>query len=455
MDFDVIVIGSGQAGVPLATRFARNGKRVLLAERGELGGTCINTGCTPTKTMVASARAAQVVRTCDRLGVHAGPVRVDFAAVIARKDRVVAEWRASVQRRLQSAGERLTLRRAAARFVGAREVDVGGERHRGDTIIVNTGARAACPPIPGLAGVPWLDNRRVMALPELPEHLVILGGGYIACEFGQMFRRFGAKVTIIERNTHLLHREDPAASTAIEEVFRNEGITLRLGQSPRTVAQQGGEIVVRADGGEVRGSHLLVALGRTPNTEELGCDAAGIQLDKHGAIVADDRYRTSAEGVYAVGDVLGGPQFTHTSWDDHRILFELLRGKGTRTRADRLIPSSVFTDPQVAHVGLYEHEAKAQGRRYEVASMPFANIARAVETDETAGVLKVLVDPDDERILGATIVGSDGGELIHIFVDLMEARASARAIVDAEHIHPTFAEGVQTLVMQLPRYALD
>jgi pyruvate/2-oxoglutarate dehydrogenase complex dihydrolipoamide dehydrogenase (E3) component len=456
MRTDVIVIGSGQAGVPLATRLAAAGRRVVLAEAGELGGTCVNTGCTPTKTMVASARAAHVARHAGRLGVRAGEVTVDLAAVVDRKDAIVRQWRAGVQKRIDRAGDHLSLLRGRARFVGPREVDVNGERYSADVVILNVGCRPAMPPIPGLGEAPALDNGSVMDVRHLPSHLLLIGGGYIGCEFAQMFRRFGSAVTVIESLDRLLSVEDPDTSAALRGVFEGEGIHVEVGTGVLDVARTGGEIVVRLHSGkELRGSHLLVATGRRPNTDGLGCDVAGIVLDERGFIPVDDRYRTSAEGVYAVGDVTPGPQFTHTAWDDHRLLFDLLMGRGSRGRADRLVPITVFTDPQVARVGLTERAARAQGLEPEVATMPFGYIARAIELDETAGTMKVLVDPNSERILGAVIVGAEAGELIHVFVALMQAGAPARALVDAECVHPTFAEGLQSLVMKLKRYALD
>src|SRR3989442_1858861 len=456
MKADVIVVGSGQAGVPLATRLARAGKQVILVERGELGGTCVNTGCTPTKTMMASARAAHVARTSARLGVRAGPVEVDLAAVVDRKDAVVRRWREGLEKKLRSAGEKLTLLRGQAHFVGERGIEVAGERHAAEPIVLNVGARALVPPLAGLGSVPWLDYATVMDLRELPSHLLVLGGGYIGCEFGQMFRRFGAQVTIVDVDAHLLSREDPEISSALESVFRDEGIGLELGAGAERVSGQAGRIALRLSGGrELRGSHLLVATGRRPNTDDLGCDAGGVALDPKGFIVADDEYRTSAPGTFAVGDVIGQPQFTHTAWDDHRILFDLLLGRSRRGRKGRHIPYTAFTDPQVAGVGLTERQARERGIAYEVATMPFAEIARAREIDETAGILKVLLDPKTERVLGAAIVGSEAGELIHIFVALMQAGAPARAIVDAEAVHPTFAEGVQSLVMKLQRYSLS
>lgn len=454
---DVLVIGSGQAGVPLAARLAASGKSVVLFERGPLGGTCVNSGCTPTKTMVASARAAHVARTAKRLGVEVGDVRVDLAAVVDRKDAIVRRWQRGVERHLGSAGDRLRIVRAAARFTGPRTLGAAGARFRGETVIVNVGARPAVAAIPGLASVPFLDSTTILNVRQLPGHLVIVGGGYIGCELGQMFRRFGSAVTIVDGGGHLLGREDADVSMALEDVMRSEGIALELVASVESVRSDGGSgVVLRLkDGKEIAGTHLLVAVGRRPNTDDLGCDAAGVALDARGFVQTDDGYATSAPGVYAVGDVAGSPQFTHSSWDDHRILFERLRGNTTRGRADRLIPYTVFTDPQVAGVGLSEKEARAHGVSYELATMPFGDIARAIEVDETAGLMKVLIDPATESVLGARIVGAEAGELVHVFVVLMEAKASVRAIVDAELVHPTFAEGVQTLVMRLERFKLQ
>ena len=456
MKVDVIVIGSGQAGVPLAVRLAAAGRRVVIAERKNLGGTCVNYGCTPTKTMVASAHAAHVARTAARLGVKARPVKIDMAAVVDRKDRIVRQWRAGVKKRLQRIAPRLTLARGHARFTGPRQVEVAGERYEADVVIVNVGARPAVPPIGGLVDVPWFDNSRLMQLRRVPDHLIVLGGGYIGCEFAQMFRRFGAKVTVVDRSAHLLSTEEPEVSAALEGVFRAEGIRLVMKARARSVSGGAHAVTLRLDGGKkVTGSHLLVAVGRRPNTDDLGAEAAAIRLDAKGYIEVDERYRTSADGVYAVGDCTPGPQFTHAAWDDHRILFDLLQGHGTRTRRDRLVPITAFTDPQVARIGLTERDARARGHAPETAAMEFGRIARAVETDQTAGTMKILLDPKTERVLGVSIVGAEAGELIHIFAPVMVAGLSARALVDAEYVHPTFAEGVQSLVMSLDRYALE
>jgi pyruvate/2-oxoglutarate dehydrogenase complex dihydrolipoamide dehydrogenase (E3) component len=452
-DVDVVVIGTGQAGVPLATRLAGSGRTVLLVERGVPGGTCVNYGCTPTKTMIASARAAHVARTAGRLGVHAGEVRVDFPAVVRRKRAVVEQWRTGIERRIEEAGDRLALVHGHARFTGERTVEVNGGSISADVVVVNVGARPSVPPIPGIESVGFLDNASVMELSALPQHLLVLGGGYIGCEFGQMFRRFGAEVTIVDHNDHLLAREDADVSAALEQVFRDEGIALRLGAAVTRIEPAGtGVAMTLASSERIEGSHLLVATGRRPNTDDLACDVAGIALDE-GAIRIDDRFRTTAPGIYAVGDATGGPQFTHRSWDDHRILFEILEGRDGSS-SGRLVPYTVFTDPQVARVGLSQSEAEAGTAPFETATLPFGHIARAIELDETAGLVKVLLDPRNEQILGATIVGLEAGELIHVFAALMLAGAPARRLVDGQIVHPTLSEGVQSVLLRLERYAL-
>lgn len=454
MHVDVVVVGSGQAGVPLAVKLAGAGRSVVLVERGALGGTCVNSGCTPTKTMIASARAAHVARTAGSLGVEVGQVTVDFSAVRRRKDEMVRAWREGIERRVARAGEKLELVRGHARFVGPRAIESAGRKFSADVVVVNVGARPSVPKIEGLDSVAWLDNHRVMDLDGLPEHLVVVGGGYVGCEFAQMFRRFGSEVTVVEPDQHLMNGEDPEVSREIEAVLSKEGVRIEFGARVESVRRDEQGIVARLDGGrDVLGSHLLVATGRRPNTDDLACESAGIELDERGFIVTGDHYETSAEGVFAVGDVTGGPQFTHVAWDDHRILFERLMGRPGRARSSRSYPYVAFTDPEVAGVGLNEKRARAKGITYELGTIPFESVGRARETGEVAGVLRVLVDPKTERVLGASIVGAAAGELIHCFVVSMEAGSSARAIVDAEFAHPTFAEGVQSAVMALERYS--
>ena len=455
MTYDVIVIGSGQGGVPLATLLAGSGRRVLLAERAEPGGTCVNRGCTPSKTLIASAQAAHDARRAGRLGVHA-EVRVDFPAVMERVDAIVRQWREFLDQKLAAAAPDLVLARGHARFAGPRRVEVAGEVHDAAVVVVNVGTRHAVPAIPGLDGVPYLTNGSVFGLRALPPRLVVIGGGYIGCELGQAFARLGSAVTVIEPGPHLLGREDADVSEEIEKAFRAEGIEVRTGSAPARVGAgaDGGVAVTLADGSVVEGSHLLVATGRRPNTEDLGCDAAGVRLDARGFVPVDDAFRTSAEGVYAIGDCTGGPQFTHRSWDDGRILHQILTGARTGGNEGRLVPYAMFTDPQVARVGMTQREAREKGIAVEVATLPFGHVARAIEADVRAGTMKVMVDPATERFVGVSLVGAQAGELVHAFSLLMQAGASARTMVDAELIHPTFSEGLQTLVMQLDRYRL-
>jgi pyruvate/2-oxoglutarate dehydrogenase complex dihydrolipoamide dehydrogenase (E3) component len=455
---DVIVVGSGQAGVPLATRLAAAGKQVLVVERGRVGGTCSNVGCTPTKTLVASARAAHVARTAARLGVRVSDVQLDFSAVMARKDAIVQRWRSGVEHHLAIAGPKLQLLRGHARFVAPKTLEVDGQRYQAEQIVLNVGARPKVPKLEGLDEVPFVTSSGLLELKQLPQHLLIVGAGYVACEMGQMFRRFGARVTLVAPSPRLLPREDPALSEALAAVFRAEGIELRIGEPLARVAGEGGKIQLHFEEqaeAPLVGSHLLVATGRTPNTRDLGCDAGNVALDGASRIIVDERYQTSQAGVFAVGDCVPGPQFTHVSWDDHRVLFNVLSRRPARNRTARIVPYAVFTDPQVAGVGLSEPAARERGIAVEVASMPFGNIARAIETDETAGVIKIVLDPNTERILGAFIVGVDAGELIHVFSMLMQSGASARALVDGELVHPTFGEGLQSALMTLPRYALQ
>lgn len=444
MKYDAIVIGSGQGGNPLAYGLADHGWKVALIERKNLGGTCINTGCTPTKTMVASAQVAHYARHAARWGVCTGEVQVDLAAVVARKDKVVESFRSGLERRVKDRPN-LRLFRAHARFLDAHRLKAGEDVIEGERIFVDTGARPAIPPITGLDESGYLTNATLMELRELPEHLLVIGGGYVGLEFGQMFRRFGAQVTVIHRNEALLAREDRDVAAELQKALEAERIRFRLNAEPERVERNAAGITayVRGPQGEesITGSHLLVAAGRRPNTDDLGLDRAGIATDARGFIRVNNRLETSAPGVWALGDVKGGPAFTHISYNDYQIIYgNLIEGKALSIE-NRYVPYSVFTDPQLGRVGLTEREARATGRRLKIGTYPMASVARAIERDETAGLMKIVVDAETDQILGAAILGSEGGELVQTLGAMMLAGAPYTVLKGAVYIHPTLAEG--------------
>jgi pyruvate/2-oxoglutarate dehydrogenase complex dihydrolipoamide dehydrogenase (E3) component len=451
--FDAIVIGAGQAGGPLAGAFAQAGRKTALVEREHVGGTCVNEGCTPTKTMVASARVAYLARRAADYGVHTGPVSVDLGRVRQRKRDIVASFRGGGERRLTAAGVDLIM--GEARFVGPREVAVrradGGEaRLTAPVVVINTGCRPARPPLPGLADVPALDSTSIMELDRVPEHLLVLGGGYVGLEFGQMFRRFGARVTVVQRGGKLLPREDDDIVDLLTQILREDGIEVLLdAEASRAGRGPDGAVVldVRTPDGPrtLAGSHLLTAAGRTPNTDRLDLPAAGVTANKGGFVAVNERLETNAPGVYAAGDVKGGPAFTHISYDDYRILkANLLEGKQATT-AGRFVPYTMFTDPQLAHVGLSEGEAKAQGRAVRVAKMPMSYVARALEVDESRGMMKAVVDAKSDQILGFTILGIEGGEVMAMVELAMAGRLPYTVLRDAIFAHPTLAEALNNL----------
>ncbi len=451
--YDAVVIGAGQGGVPLAIALAGAGRRTALIERAHVGGTCVNEGCTPTKTLVASARVAHLARRAADYGVSTGAVAVDLPTVRERKRAIVASFRAGGERRIAER-EGLDLIRGEARFTGPRTLAVS--RDDGDglslaagQIFINTGARPAIPPLPGIERVPVLDSTSVMELAVLPEHLLVLGGGYVGLEFGQMFRRFGSRVTIVQRGPRLLDREDADVADAVAAILREDGIELRLETSATGVEPAAGGVRLVVDGpdGEsaLLGSHLLAATGRTPNTERLGLAAAGLAPDGHGFIQVNERLETSVPGVYALGDVKGGPAFTHVSYDDFRILTANLLEGGDRTTGDRPVPYAVFIDPQLGRIGLGEAEARAQGRAIRVATLPMAQVARALEVDEPRGFMKAVVDADTDQILGAAVLGIEGGELMAMLQIAMMGRVPYPALRDAVFAHPTLAEAFNTL----------
>jgi pyruvate/2-oxoglutarate dehydrogenase complex dihydrolipoamide dehydrogenase (E3) component len=459
--YDVVIIGSGQAANPLARACAQAGRRTAVVEKVHVGGTCINEGCTPTKTMIASARVAYLARRGDEYGIREGELLVDVAQVRRRKQTIVDNFRAANERGLASAGVELV--RGEARFVGERTVEVRTVAEprtlRGDVVVINTGLRPTIPAIPGLEGVPYLTSTSIMELSSAPEHLVVLGGGYVGLEFAQMFRRFGSRVTILQRGKQLLAREDADVAEQIAQLLREDGIDVVLGASVTEVARAATQIgvtyrIAGTDGAPdatttMTGSHLLVATGRTPNTDGLGLTAAGVKRDARGFISVDERLATSAEGVYAVGDVKGGPAFTHISYDDFRILrANLLRG-GNATTTGRLVPYTVFTDPQLGRVGMTEREALAAGHRVRIARLPMSSVARALETAETRGSMKAVIDEKSQRVLGAAVLGIDGGEVVALLQIAMMGNLPYTALRDGIFAHPTLAESMNNLFMAL------
>ena len=447
--YDAIVIGSGQAGNPLSFKLADHGWTVALVEKDHLGGTCINTGCTPTKTMVASAQVAYYARNAARWGVRAGDVSVDLAKIVARKDQVVLQSRSGLERKAQQRPN-LHLYRGHGRFQGPHSVRVGDQVLEGERLFVDTGCRPSIPRIEGLDQAGYLTNASIMRLTDLPEHLLVLGGGYVGLEFGQMFRRFGSRVTVVHSAEQILPREDADVARELQNTLEAEGIRLLLKAQTTRVERDDGQVVLRLEGGDgaegVRGSHLLVATGRRPNTDDLGLETTGVETTPRGFVRVNGRLETNVPGSWALGDVNGGPAFTHIAYNDYQIVFaNLIEGKDLST-ANRLVPDAVFTDPQLGRVGMTEKEARAAGRRLKIGKIPMSWVARAVERDETAGSMKIVVDSETDRILGAAILSSEGGELVQILEFVMRAGAPYTLLKGAVYIHPTLAEGLWTLM---------
>jgi pyruvate/2-oxoglutarate dehydrogenase complex dihydrolipoamide dehydrogenase (E3) component len=452
--YDAIVIGSGQGGGPLSTAFAGAGWKTAIIEREHVGGTCINEGCTPTKTMVASARVAYLARRGADYGVRTGPISVDMKVVRKRKRDIVESFRSGSERRLKSA-QGLDLLMGEATFTGPKTLEVrmnSGELRTvsANIICINTGDRPGRPSLPGIEQVPALDSTSIMELDSLPEHLLVLGGGYVGLEFGQMFRRFGSAVTIVQRGEQLLAREDPDVANEVAKILREDGIDVLLQTSAQRVARSGDghiQLTVRTPDGErvVTGSHLLLAAGRVPNTEKLNLEAAGVRTNKRGYIQVDEKLETNVPGIYALGDVKGGPAFTHISYDDFRILRANLLENGDASIKNRLVCYTVFIDPQLGRVGLSETEAREQGRNIKVAKMPMDYVARALEVDETRGFMKAVVDADTERILGAAVLGIEGGELMSMLEIAMLGKLPYTVLKEAIFAHPTLAESLNNL----------
>jgi pyruvate/2-oxoglutarate dehydrogenase complex dihydrolipoamide dehydrogenase (E3) component len=444
MKYDAIIIGSGQGGNPLAHRLADLGWTVALVEKAHLGGTCINTGCTPTKTMVASAQVAHYARNAARWGVQTGAMRVDLPAIVARKNRIVESFRAGQQSRVD-ARKSLHLRRGLARFTGPHQLRVGDELLESERIFIDTGTRADIPRVPGLETVDYLTNVTIMELREAPEHLLVLGGGYIGLEFGQMFCRFGSRVTVIHHSDQILPREDADVVAELQKALEAESMNFLLNAQTSRVEKSEGRIrlVVESSNGSttLTGSHLLVATGRRSNTDELDLDKAGVETDKSGFIKVNGHLETNVPGIWALGDVKGGPAFTHISYNDFHVIYgNLVEGRNL-TIDNRLVPYSVFTDPQLGGVGMTEKEARKRRYRLKIGKQPMTNVARAIERDETAGLMKVVVDASNDQILGASILAAEGGELVQVIATLMLVGAPYTALNGAIYIHPTLTEG--------------
>jgi pyruvate/2-oxoglutarate dehydrogenase complex dihydrolipoamide dehydrogenase (E3) component len=455
--YDAIVIGSGQGGTPLARALAKAGSRTAIIEREYIGGTCINVGCTPTKTMFNSARVAYLARRSAEYGVHTGAVTVSMSEVRARKQGVVDSFRDGGLRGIEKTAG-LDLLRGEASFTGPNSIEVrmnDGSKQllMAGKIFINTGGRPTTPTVEGLDSVPVLDSTSIMELDHLPEHLLVMGGGYIGLEFGQMFRRYGSQVTIVHRGDRLLAREDPDVADKIAEILREDGITLLLNSEVARADRAGGfiRLTARTPRGEqtLTGSHLLVAVGRTPNTELLNLQPAGVETDQRGFIKVNSRLETNVPSVYALGDVNGGPQFTHISYDDFRIIRTNLIEGGNATASDRLVPYTVFMDPQLGRVGLTETEARKRGLNIRVAKLPMANVARAIEMSETRGFIKAVVDADTNQILGCAVLGVEGGELMAMFQIAMMGRTPYTVLKEAIFAHPTLAESLNNLFMAM------
>ncbi|MGH7830638.1 MAG: FAD-containing oxidoreductase [Candidatus Binatia bacterium] len=449
--YDAIVIGTGQSGPSLAARLAGAGMRVAIIERKLFGGTCVNTGCIPTKTLVASARAAYVARRGSDFGVMIdGSITVDMKKVNARKDAVVRRSNQGVENWLKST-KNLTVYEGHASFQSPYRVSVNGELLEADKIFINVGARASIPS--GFENVDTLTNSTMMDVDFLPEHLVVVGGSYIGLEFGQMYRRFGSEVTIVQRGPRLIEREDEDVSEAIKQILENEGIKIHLDAECVSGERAGDKVVARiaCDSGstEVTGSHILLAVGRRPNTDALGLDKAGIDLDERGYIVVDDQLRTRVPGIWALGDCNGKGAFTHTSYNDYEIVAANLLDNDSRRVSDRIPTYGLFIDPPLGRAGMTEQQVRRSGRKALIGKRPMARVGRAVEKDETQGFMKVLVDAGTRELLGAAILGVEGDEVIHLILDVMYAKAPYTVIQRAMHIHPTVSELIPTMLGDL------
>ncbi|GBG37576.1 FAD-containing oxidoreductase [Mycobacterium montefiorense] len=452
--FDAIIVGAGQAGPPLAGRLTAAGQRVAVVERKLIGGTCVNNGCIPTKTLVASAHAAHSARRGAEYGVGTGSVSVDMAKVKARKDGIMLADRKGVEDWLDGM-DGCTVVRGHARFIDPHTLRVGDDELHADRIFLNVGGRAVVPTIPGLDDVQFLTNVSILELDELPTHLVIVGGSYIALEFAQMYRRFGAKVTVVERGPRLASREDEDVSATIKEILEAEDIDVVLGADDVRISKSdsGFELTPRAGADPIGGSHLLMAVGRQPNTDDLGLEAAGVQTDAHGYIAVDDQLKTNVDHIWAMGDCNGKGAFTHTSYNDFEIVAANLLDDDPRRVSDRITTYALYIDPPLGRAGMTVDEVRKSGRNALLGKRPMTRVGRAVEKGETQGFMQVIVDADTQQILGAAILGVGGDEAIHAILDVMSAKAPYTTLSRTMHIHPTVSELIPTMLQEMS--ALD
>jgi len=453
--YDVVIIGGGQASVPLAGSLAQAGRQVAVVERKHLGGSCVNFGCTPTKAVVASAKVAHQARRAAEYGLRIGAVDVDFAAVLERARRIVQNSRAGLDRRFEGSDNPRLVRghaRLAGRDGDLFRVEAGNEVLKSRQVVLNTGTRSSIPPLDGLDQVDYLDSENWLERPELPGHVVMIGGGYIALEMGQIYRRLGSNVTILERGERIASHEDEDVAAAIQNVLESEAISFAFNTDVQRVRKDDSGTTVSVDHAgstrDIHASHLFVATGRQPNTDDLGLETVGVETTDHGIVGVDERLATSVAGIWCAGDIRGGPMFTHTSWDDYRVLASQIIGDGSRT-TKRIIPYAIFTDPEVGRVGMTEREARQAHADVKVARVEMRDSSKAIERGETEGFIKVIVDAATDRLLGATVLAAEGSELVHMYIDLMNADAPYSVMRDAIHIHPTMAEHLQTAVTRL------
>ncbi len=449
MQYDAIVIGSGQGGNPLAQKLAANGAKVAIIEPGPLGGTCVNFGCTPTKAMVGSAQVAHYARDARNWGVQTNGVRVDLEAIQNRKDTIVASSRSSWEKKFEYS-ENPKLYRGRAVFTGERKLEVNGQVLEGKRVFIDAGASPTIPKLDGLENVPYLTYISILELQQIPSHLIVLGGGYVGLEFGQMFRRFGSEVTIVQQGPRILPKEDDDISDALAKVLEAEGVRIQVNARATRVQPTDGAIEMSLEGDHgaatISGSHLLLATGRTPNTAGLHLERAGVRVNGKGFIEVDEFLQTTAENVWALGDINGGPQFTHIAYNDFQIVYANLYEGARISTGTRLVPYGVYTDPSLGRVGLTEREARAKGYQLKVGSVPMTSVARAIERGETAGLMKLVVDAATDKVLGAAILSAEGAETVQIISTLMLADMPYTLLKGAIFIHPTLAEGLFSLM---------